>query len=387
MIQSRHNLSQPLFTHQEYEDFLSPYAQRSADSKGRRYREMPHPFRNPYQRDRDRIIHCRAFRRLEHKAQVLVYQPGDHYRTRLTHTLEVSQIARSMARTLRIHEDLVEAIALAHDLGHSPFGHAGENILHQLMNNEGGFEHNLHSLRIVDYLENSYPQFRGLNLTYEVRHGLVKHRKSEAIPSWVLEEYDVDCMPILEAQIVDLSDEIAYVCHDLEDGLTYGYLHFEDVSSFDLLLRAEPSFIRIKDKPSKKVLIYHQIRALIDLLVRDAVETTIKELSIHSIRSIHDVVSRGSPLVILSKDLRQEFDEFRQYLYDHFYKHEKLEERIKEAEQVIQGLFVYFVKHPNQLPKNFRNETRTQPVRRVICDYIAGMTDRYAIEEHRRRGL
>jgi dGTPase len=376
-----------LFSYQEYEDFLNSYAQRSSESQGRRSREMPHPFRNPYQRDRDRIIHCRAFRRLEHKAQVLLYQTGDHYRTRLTHTLEVSQIARSMARTLRIHEDLVEAIALAHDLGHSPFGHAGEKVLNDLMKEEGGFEHNIQSLRIVDYLENSYPQFRGLNLTYEVRHGLIKHRNKANLPSWVQEEYDLECLPILEAQVVDLSDEIAYACHDLEDGLTYGYLRLEDVSTLDLLQRAEPTFVRLKEKPSKKVLIYHQIRSLIDMLVRDAVETTIKELAIHSIRCVQDVISFKSYLAVLSKEIREEFQEFRSFLYKNFYRHEKLEESLEEAERVIRGLFVYFLRHPQELPRGTQNETGTQPVKRVICDYIAGMTDRYAVEEHRRRGL
>ncbi len=365
------------------EDMLSSYAQKSSVSLGRRHPEIPHPFRNPYQRDRDRIVYCRAFRRLADKAQVLIHFRGDHYRTRLTHSIEVSQVSRCIARVLQVHEDLVETIALAHDLGHPPFGHAGEAVLNHLMEEDGGFEHNDQSLRIVDLLENKYPDFPGLNLTHEVRHGLIKHRQSGAKPNAMKADYDLEQMPILEAQVVDLSDEIAYSCHDLEDGLSHGFLQWDEVMNLAIVQRLElPPSLK-----EGEVLLYHLVRRLIDQLVRDVVDTTQKAIQKNGIKTLQDITSLKRSLVGLSPDLRREFTELRRFLYHKFYKHLKILQAVQKAETIITRLFEYFVATPADLPESTQMKTKIRSLKRVVCDYIAGMTDHYAEEEASKRAL
>ncbi len=379
-------MSPSLLDTHHYEDHLSAYAQKSGTSKGRRYPELPHPFRNPYQRDRDRVVHCRAFRRLADKTQVLVHFQSDHYRTRLTHSLEVSQVSRFIARVLGLHEDLVEAIALAHDLGHPPFGHAGEAVLNRLMAEEGGFEHNDQSLRIVDLLENKYPGFPGLNLTYEVRNGLIKHRQSGAKPNAMKADYDLEQMPILEAQVVDLSDEIAYSCHDLEDGLSHGFLPWEEVVKLAIVQRLELPF-SLKERPEDEILLYHLVRRLIDLLVRDVVDTTEKAIQKNEVKTPQDITSLKRSLAALSPDLRREFTELRRLLYHKFYKHPEILKATQKAETVITRLFEHFVANPAGLPQSTQMKTKIRSLKRVICDYIAGMTDHYVEEEAAKRSL
>lgn len=369
-----------------YEDLLSPLAQKSSESLGRRHPETPHPFRNPFQRDRDRVVYCRAFRRLECKTQVLMNALGDHYRTRMTHSIEVALISRSLARALGLHEDLAEAIALAHDLGHPPFGHAGEAVLNRLMSDDGGFEHNRQSLRIVDVLENPYPRFPGMNLTFEVRSGLVKHRHAQPGGDSG-EELPSDEVPLLEAQVVDVADEVTYSCNDLEDALTHGYVPLGAVRELGILRHLDPSRLDVVLKSDDEVVLYHLSRSLIDRLVRDLVESAKRRIEERGIRTRRDVTMQNEPLVRISGGLREDFEEFRRFLLEKFYRHPDIVKISRTAEKVLTKLFTHFEKHPGELPESTYHKIGKRPVRRVVCDYIAGMTDRYARQEYRKRGF
>ena len=369
----------------QYEDHLSPFAQKSAESRGRKYKEMPHPFRNPYQRDRDRVVHSRAFRRLEYKTQVLLNSLGDHYRTRLTHSLEVSLIARSVARVLGLHEDLVEAIALAHDLGHPPFGHAGEKALDSKMKDEGGFEHNVQSLRIVDTLESKYPQFPGLNLTYEVRRALIKHSDLAKFKFLKKENFNLQEMPFLEAQVVDVADSITYSCHDLEDGLSYGFLKMESVKKLSIWDFVDTAHPYLAKSLSEEVVSYHLIRSLIDFLVKSLVQETRKNLEAKAIKTVKDITAQKSYLAGLSPEIEGAFSEFKEFLMKNFYKHPEIVKMTGESENILKGLFDHFLKDPSGLPGSTYTKTKYRSLKRVICDYVAGMTDRFAMEEYRRR--
>ncbi|MCM8783775.1 MAG: deoxyguanosinetriphosphate triphosphohydrolase [Candidatus Omnitrophica bacterium] len=389
---------------QDYEDKLfAPYAVKSRMSRLRKYPEEEHPYRGIYQRDRDRIIHSTAFRRLEYKTQVFVNHEGDHYRTRLTHTLEVAQIGRSIARALRLNEDLVEAIALAHDLGHTPFGHSGEEILHVIMREHGGFDHNLQGLRVVDYLEERYPNFRGLNLTWEVREGILKHTtrfdyagkinateniKKTNIPSHYagidLTDLEPAMPPSLEAQIVDIADEIAYDNHDLDDGLNSRLLDIKEIQKIELWERANKLIKERNPNLESKIEKIQTIRNIIDLQVSDVIKNSDKIIKEINIKTLADVRSRSQRIIGFSKDMELARQPMRDYLMKNLYNHYRVIRMAEKARRFIEELFNVYIKRMEQLPPTSRKRLATEDPYRVVCDYIAGMTDRYALEEYKK---
>jgi dGTPase len=363
---------------------LAPYAARSRDSLGRRHPEPEHPFRMAFQRDRDRIIHSTAFRRLEYKTQVFVNHEGDYYRTRLTHTMEAAQITRTLARVLRLNEDLAEAIALAHDLGHTPFGHAGERTLDRLMAPHGGFEHNAQSLRIVDLLEERYPTFRGLNLSWEVREGIVKHSSRYDRPQ--VREFDPDLAPCLEAQIVDFADEIAYNAHDVDDGLKSGMLDPDELATVGLWANAMAEVVREAPDAPPRVLRYQAVRHLIDRLVSDLVTALLARLRARSIETLADVRRVKPRLVDFSPELAEQNAELKAFLYDRLYTHHRVARMTQKADRIMSALFEVYMAEPKQLPPHVTRRVREEgePMPRVIADYVAGMTDRFALEEYKK---
>ncbi|HNS32448.1 MAG TPA: deoxyguanosinetriphosphate triphosphohydrolase [bacterium] len=364
---------------------LAAYAVKSFETMGRKYSETEHPLRTPFQRDRDRIIHSTAFRRLEYKTQVFIYHEGDYYRNRLTHTLEVQQIARTIARILRLNEDLVEAISLAHDIGHTPFGHKGEDALNSLMLNHGcnGFEHNRQGLRIVDRLEKKYPQFTGLNLSFEVREGIIKHNTSYDLPAeeQEYEEFTRNPSPSLESQVVNFADEIAYTCHDLDDGLKSGIINFEDLKNIQLWKEIESSsYLENLDKELKRIVI---IRRLINFLVEDIVTRSSSNISKAGVFSV-DEVRKISPVVSHSPELKEKHNQMRKFLEENMYAHYRIIRMAQKAAKVIEDLFNSYIKEPKQLPPHTQRKMEKERMEVVICDYIAGMTDRYALMEHQK---
>lgn len=362
---------------------LAPYAQFSADTRGRKYPEPPPEWRTQYQRDRDRIIHSRAFRRLEYKTQVFLNGTGDHLRTRLTHTIEVAAISRNIARPLKLNEDLVEAIALAHDLGHSPFGHKGEAVLDELMKKHGGFEHNRHSLRIVEELEQKYPDFPGLNLSWEVREGLVKHYTAFDHPG-KRRGFNAKNSS-LEAQIANLADEITYYSHDLDDGLESGLLS-EDELTRDVQMWAYAARLVKKEhgKLPDECRRYFTIRTIIDLQVTDVVRTTERLIQESGVKSADDVRLFPKVLVRYSPERRKLNIELRKYLYKYLYFAPAVNEPHLRAKQLLRDLFAYYVKYPSEIGEHARQRIRKMGIHRAICDYLAGMTDRYVMQEHQR---
>jgi len=364
---------------------LALYASRSSDSRGRRYQEPFKDDRPAFERDRDRIIHCAAFRRLEYKTQVFVNHEGDYYRTRLTHSLEVAQIARGIARKLRLNEDLVEALSLAHDVGHTPFGHTGEHVLNKLMADYGGFEHNRQSLRVVEVLEERYPHFNGLNLCWETREGIIKHSSEyDKAPDEAVAEYDLDRRPTLEAQIIDLADEIAYNNHDIDDGLKAGYITTEELSELSL-------WREIHDRVGTKFpgidaerQIYQTISHLIGTLIDDLIRSTSHELKKNRIAHSDDVRNCPRRLVLLSSEMRGKNNELKVFLRKHLYRHYKVERMRIKAERFLSALFESYLQTPSLLPTDCQEKFAHQGKERTICDYIAGMTDRYAMDEYKR---
>jgi len=360
---------------------LAPYGCRSRYSKGRVYPEGEPDGRTAFQRDRDRILHTTAFRRLEYKTQVFINYEGDYYRTRLTHTLEVAQIGRTVARALGANEDLLEAISLAHDLGHPPFGHSGEVALARLMVDHGGFDHNKQSLRIVTLLEERYPLFPGLNLTWEVREGIVKHES----------EYDIadasDYMPELrghlEAQIANAADELAYTAHDLDDGLRSGMINPGMLSGITLWeILAEAAGWRT---PELDNLTRHEmIRHLIGLEVNDLVETTHQTIQASGIRSVEELQRLPYNVIGFSEDMHRRNRELKDFLYARLYRHHRVMRMAVKAERVIGDLFQAYRSEPSMLPDHVQRQIDQRGLERTICDYIAGMTDRYAVEEHQK---
>lgn len=370
---------------QDLEDrLLAPYAARSNLSRGREYKEPSHPYRTEYQRDRERIIHSRAFRRLEYKTQVFVNHEGDHYRTRLTHTIEVAQIARSISRALRLNEDLAESIALAHDLGHTPFGHTGERVLDELMKRHGGFEHNRQSLRVVEKLEERYGDFPGLNLTWETREGIIKHSTSYDHPA--VRSYLPDQQPSLEAQIIDYADEIAYNNHDLDDGLSSGLLDFKEVRDLSLWRRVTRNSASRQghDAEDPKVIIRAAIRNIINLLVTDLIDTTKNTIRDRGISSYGDVKTSHDRIVRFSNETKGNNDELKEFLNKHLYKHYRVVRMSIKAQKVVSELFTIYRDHPNALSESYYERIGTEGLEQTISDYIAGMTDRYALEEHQK---
>lgn len=362
---------------------LAPYAQFSADTRGRAYKEEPPEWRTHYQRDRDRVIHSRAFRRLEYKTQVFLNGTGDHLRTRLTHTIEVAGITRNITRALRLNEDLAETIALAHDLGHSPFGHKGEAVLNRLMKKHGGFEHNRQSLRIVEELEQKYPGFSGLNLSWEVREGLIKHYTAYDHPS-KRKGFDAKSSA-LEAQIANLADEITYYSHDIDDGLDSGLLSEKKLAR-DVKLWAQASR-RIKkeygDLPDE-CRHYFIIRCLIDGHVKDVVNTTESRILDSGVTSADEVRLQNKPLVRYSEERRKMNLELRDYLYENLYYNPEVHQPNLRAVRMLEELFNYYMDHPNQIGSTFCKRAKQDGWPRAICDYLAGMTDRYAIQDYHR---
>jgi dGTPase len=368
-----------------YEDgVLAPYAMRSDRSRGRDYAEEEHPLRSAFQRDRDRIIHTTAFRRLEYKTQVFVNHEGDYFRTRLTHTMETAQVARTIARALRLNEDLAEAVALAHDLGHTPFGHAGERTLDQLMADQGGFEHNSQSLRIVEVLEHRYPQFVGLNLTWEVREGIVKHSPPYDKP--LAHRFAPGEAPCLEAQIVDYADAIAYNSHDLDDGLKSGLLTLDQLAEVEVWRQIKGALAASCADVPARIVRYQAVRRLIDLMASDLIVTTRERLQRGRVACIEDIRRVGQPLAGFSPVLNRQHEELKAFLNENLYRHYRVVRMTVKACRVMRELFEAYMHEPNQLPPHIHARGRSggESLTRVVADYIAGMTDRFVFEEHRK---
>ena len=364
---------------------LASYAARSDQSRGRQHHEPFKDDRPVYERDRDRIIHCAAFRRLEYKTQVFVNHEGDYYRTRLTHSLEVSQIARGIARKLNLNEDLVEALALSHDLGHTPFGHTGETVLNRLMKGHGGFEHNQQSLRIVEILEQRYPGFDGLNLSWETREGIIKHSSDyDRANHSAIQAYEPEKRATLEAQIIDLADEIAYNNHDIDDGLKAGYIDLEELSKVELWQRTYLDIGRKFPGLSEKRQILQTISYLIGDLIHDLVKTTENNLRQHEIVAVEDIRSHSENLVNLSAEMSHLNKELKKFLYKRLYRHSKVERMRVKAERFLTLLFENYIANPTLLPERHQMRFELYGRERVICDYIASMTDRYAQDEYKR---
>jgi dGTPase len=362
---------------------LAPYAMHSAASRGRVHPEHEHPFRPTFQRDRDRVIHCSAFRRLEYKTQVFVNHEGDYFRTRLTHTMETAQITRTLARVLRLNEDLAEAVALAHDLGHTPFGHAGERALDRLMRSHGGFDHNAQSLRVVDRLEQRYPTFAGLNLSWEVREGIVKHSGRYDRPQ--AREFDPVTAPCLEAQLVDFADEIAYNAHDIDDGLESGMLRLDDlvgVRLWEESLEATRALWPDLEFPRRR---YAAVRHLINRMVTDLAATVQERLTGLRLGSVEDVRRHHPRLVDFSPRMQELNRELKTALSERLYMHYRVTRMGMKAQKIITGLFEAYRAEPRQMPPESRlGQSPDTPPARVIADYIAGLTDRSALEEYRK---
>jgi dGTPase len=368
------------------EAHLAPYAAHSAQSQGRRFAETTPPSRTEFQRDRDRIIHSTAFRRLEYKTQVFVNHEGDLFRTRLTHSIEVAQIARSIARNLQLNEDLVEAISLAHDLGHTPFGHAGQDALNACMKDYGGFEHNLQSLRMVDELEEHYGAFDGLNLTYETREGILKHcslanaQKLGTIGLRFIEKKQ----PSLEAQLANLADEIAYNNHDVDDGLRSGLLTISQLDDVDLFARHRREVEGTFPGIAGRRMIHETIRRMINTLAVDVIETSKLRIADAKVKTLDDV-RNAQPLISFSDTMRTEAVDLKRFLSKNLYRHYQVNRMTSKARRIVNELFDAFLAQPDLLPPDYQlRSDDIQRQARKVADYIAGMTDRYAIREHRR---
>jgi dGTPase len=367
----------------ELEDrVLAPYAMKTRLSRGRKHSEPVHPYRTLYQRDRDRIVHSTAFRRLMYKTQVLVAQTNDHHRTRLTHTLEVAQISRTIARHLGLNEDLTEAIALSHDLGHPPFGHAGEQALAECMKDHGGFEHNRHGLRIVDFLEYRYADFPGLNLTWEVLESMAKHSPQREAQE--LKQFMSAGQPLLEAQVVDAADSLAYDTHDVEDAIGVGLITPDDMEEVEFWQRAVEQVRQKHPRIGPLQFVPTVIRALISWQVTDLLEHTQKRLRDHQINSLQDVREGKSPAVGPGLEVKEWKAKLENFLHDRVYRHSRVLRMAAKGQRVIERLFEEFKKSPEQLPERYRQRAETGQLDRTICDYLAGMTDRFVQEEYLR---
>jgi dGTPase len=366
---------------------LADYAVRVEQSRGRRRPEPQHPYRNDFQRDRDRVIHARAFRRLEAKTQVFTRRYSDHFRNRLTHTLEVAQIARTLAGALHLNVDLVEALALVHDIGHPPFGHAGEKALDAIMREQGFFfDHNLHALRIVQDFEIRYAAFRGLNLTFEVREGIIKHSRDydpKAFPE--LTEYALDQRPPLEAQLIDLADEIAYNTADLDDGFEAHLLSLEQIrSGVPIFERYFSEVETIYPHAADKLKFNETIKRMLDRMVGDLIQHTARRVRDRRIATLEDVRRHPERLASLSAEVEEERRATKSFLYKHLYFSPSLSDEKEDAEMVIASLFRYWMDRPTHLPHQYQEKAEQEPLPRVICDYIAGMTDHFIYEQHDR---
>jgi dGTPase len=365
------------------EDILAAYAVKSGKSRGRKYRELKHPYRTEFQRDRDRIIHSTSFRRLEYKTQVFVNHEGDHYRTRLTHTIEVAQIARAVARALSLNEDLAESISLAHDLGHTPFGHSGEGALNRLMRHHGGFEHNRQGLRVVELLERRYPDFPGLNLTFEIREGILKHETIYDSPYSTGELFTPE-RPSLECQIVNIADEIAYTCHDVDDGLSSGLITVEALMELEIWRQAHDQLMKQFGKLDSSVYRYQMVKLLVNLMVTDAIDASRMAIAKAAPKSPDEVRQYPQNLICRSEDILDRESKLKQFMYDNMYRHYRLIRMAEKAERIISTLFNSYIENPSQLPPQFFSRTQGEDKYMVVADYIAGMTDRFAGQEFKK---
>ena len=373
------------------ENHLKPYAIKSINSKGRIYNEKENSIRSPYQRDRDRIIHSSSFRRLKHKTQVFVNTEGDHYRTRLTHSMEVSQISRTLARSLGLNEDLCETLSLSHDLGHTPFGHAGEEVLNQCMERHGGFNHNIQTLRIVTLLENKYYKFFGLNLTIETLDGLIKHNgpvKNINLYNAILKKnlfknkIVFHAFPSLEAQVAAISDDIAYNNHDLEDGLRAGLFTIEKFNSIPFVSKLINKHVNNIKNYRREIIINQIVRELINVMVVDVINTTNRNLKKYNPQSIKDIYKQDHLIVDFSDKIKKVDMQIKDFLRHNMYNHKKVIINTNKGKRIIKVLFNYLSKNP----KKYINEelVKKAPKERVVADFIAGMTDRYAINLHKK---
>lgn len=362
-------------------DLLAPYACHPQMTRGRHIQELPAPTRSDFQRDRDRIVHSSAFRRLVYKTQVFINHEGDMFRTRLTHSLEVAQLGRSIARTLKLNEDLVEAISLAHDLGHTPFGHAGQDALHECMREHGGFEHNIQSLRVVDRLEKRYPHFDGLNLCYETREGILKHCSAQAAKTLgdVGQRFLSHQRPSMEAQLTNLADEIAYNAHDIDDGVRSGLLSLEQMEQVPLFLFWRDDVLKEFPQLRGKRLLFETIRRMLSAQVYDVIDATDAQLKHYQPGHVDDVRAMP-PLVVFSPEMRRMSHELKTFLLKHLYRHPQVMDTMNKAKQIVHDLFHVYCTYSHEASP----EISGNDIPRQVADYIAGMTDRFAIYEHAR---
>ena len=360
---------------------LAPFAEKSGDSRGRKYSEPSHSYRTEFQRDRARIIHSRAFRRLEYKTQVFLNGTGDHLRTRLTHSIEVASISRTIARALGLNEDLAEAIALAHDLGHAPFGHSGEEMLAECMRDQGGFDHNQQSVRVVELLETPYPNFPGLNLTFEVREGLRKHQLLHDFATSEREEYHC---PSLEAQVADLADEITYYSHDLDDAVDFEVLTAAQLGENEVWRTSERA-VRARYSGAREPELHKLIiRNIIDNEVHDLVATSAKTIAESGVQSADNVRRRSARLIRYSDELAEANRALREFLYQNVYYHPRVSEVNRRACEMLRRVFEAFLVDPDRLGEGATRRIESEGLHRTVCDYVSGMTDRYLMEEYER---
>jgi len=374
---------------QEWEEIeardLAPYAAHSANSLGRHYPEADHPVRPCFQRDRDRILHSRCFRRLEYKTQVFVNGTADHYRTRLTHTMEMTAIGRTLARAFHVNEDLTETICLAHDVGHSPFGHRGETVIDELMKGHGGFDHNLQSLRAVEKLEYAYPGFRGLNLSWEVRAGLLKHEA--ATPGAQLDGHPIGPFQMLEAQIADVADDMSYYAHDVDDGLEAGLISLQQLEAHAFwrlaAARTHEQYAHLERGQFMRI----TIRNLLDLQVRDVINEGEHRLEKHRPQTVADVMNAPERLIAFSDEMAEMLKDFADFLYQQLYYHPGVADDSIVAVELMRGLFLHYVQHPETMGSKAKLRIPEEGLWRTVCDYVAGCTDRYALEECKKYGI
>jgi dGTPase len=374
---------------QEWENLesrdLVPYAAHSACSLGRRHPESDHPVRPSFQRDRDRVLHSRCFRRLEYKTQVFINGTADHYRTRLTHTIEMSAVGRTLARAFRVNEDLTETICLAHDVGHSPFGHRGEAVLDDLMKEHGGFDHNLQSLRAVEKLENQYPGFCGLNLTWEVRAGLLKHEAAN--PDAELDGHPIGPFQYPEAQIADVADDMTYHAHDVDDGLAAGLITLDQLRELAFwklaAARTDEQYNGLDEDQHRRI----TIRNLLDLQAQDVLAEGRRRIEKHNPQTLADIMNAPERLIVFSDEMAARLKEFAGFLYQQLYYHPSVMKDNTEAVELMRGLFHHYAAHPETMGKKARERIPEEGLMRTVCDYTAGCTDRYAIEECRKYGI
>ncbi len=367
------------------ESNLAPYAIHSAESFGRYHPESDHPLRSCFARDRDRILHSKCFRRLEYKTQVFVNGIADHYRTRLTHTMEMAAVGRTLARILKVNDDLTECICLAHDIGHSPFGHAGEHALDDLMQNHGGFDHNLQSLRCIEVVESPYPGFQGLNLTWEVRAGLLKHEAH--VENAELDGHPIGPFQSMEAQISDIADDMTYHAHDVDDGLEAGIVTHQQLEQTEFWRMATSATNGRYSNLSEDQFLRATIRNLLELQMVDVIEHSFQALEKQTPANMHEVMASTRRIVDFSPGMKEVLSEFTAFMFENMYFHHEVEDATQKSVDMMRKLFLHYVEHPETMGNKARTRLEQEGLWRTACDYVAGCTDRYAIEEFKRFGL